>query len=82
MVPDTAIFRSRESAIIQPNFHLRKMVLSPSTKTKRKGEEKREEAVKAKEQRRKTERTGKRRGKTGKRWSDIDETKEIESITQ
>lgn len=45
MVPDTAIFRSRESAIIQPNFHLRKMVLSPSTKTKRKGEEKREEAV-------------------------------------
>lgn len=80
MVPDTAIFRSRESAIIQPNFHLRKMVLSPSTKTKRKGEEKREEAVK--EQRRKTGRTGKRRGKTGKRWSDIDETKEIESITQ
>lgn len=80
MVPDTAIFRSRESAIIQPNFHLRKMVLSPSTKTKRKGEEKREEA--AKEQRRKTGRTGKRRGKTGKRWSDIDETKEIESITQ
>lgn len=80
MVPDTAIFRSRESAIIQPNFHLRKMVLSPSTKTKRKGEEKREEAVK--EQRRKTGRTGKRRGKAGKRWSDIDETKEIESITQ
>lgn len=80
MVPDTAIFRSRESAIIQPNFHLRKMVLSPSTKTKRKGEEKREEAVK--EQRRKTGRIGKRRGKTGKRWSDIDETKEIESITQ
>lgn len=27
MVPDTAIFRSRESAIIRPNFHLRKMVL-------------------------------------------------------
>lgn len=40
MVLDTAIFRSRESAIIRPNFHLRKMVRSaPGSKTKRKGEE-------------------------------------------
>lgn len=62
MVPDTAIFRSCESAIIRPNFHLRKMVLGPSAKTKRKGEEKagsvREQRKEDKEQEGKGEERG------------------------
>lgn len=74
MVPDTAIFRSSERAIIQPNFHLRKMVLGSGTKTKRKGKE--NEKLEKEETEEKT--VGRNRRGRGA----IDETKEIESITQ